>query len=81
MSNKVIWTIIALMTLSLIGLTSFQVYWINNAIKLSDERFNKDVHESLNTVAHKLERKELATVAVNNNFVWFQDKIRLNYSV
>ena len=73
MSNKVIWAIIALMTLSLVGLTSFQVYWINNAIKLSDERFNKDVHESLNRVAHKLERKELATVAVNNNFVVFSE--------
>lgn len=63
MSNRVIWTIIALMTLSLIGLTSFQVYWINNAIKLSNERFNKDVHESLNRVAHKLEKNELVEVA------------------
>lgn len=71
MSNKVIWTIIALMTLSLIGLTSFQVYWINNAIKLSNERFNKDVHESLNMVAHKLERSELANVALKSNYFFF----------
>ena len=73
MSNKVIWTIIALMTLSLIGLTSFQVYWINNAIKLSDERFNKDVHESLNRVAHKLERSELANVAMKSNVFFFNN--------
>lgn len=71
MSNKVIWTIISLMTISLIGLTSFQVYWINNAIKLSDERFNKDVHESLNMVAHKLERTELAKVAMKSNYFFF----------
>lgn len=73
MSNKVIWTIISLMTLSLIGLTSFQVYWINNAIKLSNERFNKDVHESLNMVAHKLERRELAKVAVKSNYFFIND--------
>lgn len=73
MSNRVIWTIITLMTLSLIGLTSFQVYWINNAIKLSDERFNKDVHESLNMVAHKLERGELANVALKSNIFFFNN--------
>ncbi len=73
MSNKVIWTIITLMTISLIGLTSFQVYWINNAIKLSDERFNKDVHESLNSVAHKLARGELANVALKSNIFFFSN--------
>lgn len=67
------------MTVSLIGLTSFQVYWINNAIKLSNERFNKDVHESLNQVAHKLERNELANIAYND-FVFFEDtSITVNY--
>ena len=79
MSNRVVWIIISLMTVSLIGLTSFQVYWINNAIKLSNERFNKDVHESLNQVAHKLERHELATIAYND-FVFFEDtSITVNY--
>ncbi len=70
MNNKVIWTIISLMTISLIRLTSFQVYWINNAIKLSNERFTKDVHESLNIVAHKLERSELVDVAIKSEFVF-----------
>lgn len=60
------------MTVSLIGLTSFQVYWINNAIKLSNERFSRDVHESLNQVAHKLERHELANIAYKN-YVFFED--------
>ncbi len=73
MNNKVIWIIISLMTLSLIGLTSFQVYWINNAVKLSNERFNKDVHESLNMVAYKLERNELANVALKNSFYFITD--------
>ena len=72
MSNRVVWIIISLMTVSLIGLTSFQVYWINNAIKLSNERFSRDVHESLNQVAHKLERHELANIAYKN-YVFFED--------
>ncbi len=78
MNNKVIWAIISLMTVSLIGLTSFQVYWINNAIKLSNERFNKDVHESLNMVAYKLERNELANVALKNNVFFFSDDSSTN---
>jgi two-component system, OmpR family, phosphate regulon sensor histidine kinase PhoR len=59
------------MTLSLIGLTSFQVYWINNAIQLSNERFNKDVHESLNRVANKLEQSELLDVAVKSEIIFY----------
>jgi len=73
MNNRVIWIIITLMTMSLIGLTSFQVFWINNVIKLSNERFNKDVHESLNMVAYKLERNELANVALKSNIFFIND--------
>ncbi len=73
MNNRVIWIIITLMTLSLIGLTSFQVFWINNVIKLSNERFTQDVHESLNMVAYKLERNELANVAFKSNIFFIND--------
>ena len=79
MSNRVVWIIISLMTVSLIGLTSFQVYWINNAIKLSNERFNKDVHESLNQVAHKLERSELANLAHQNMFFFEDTSVTVSY--
>jgi len=80
MSNRVIWTIITLMTMSLVGLTSFQVYWINNVIKLSNERFNKDVHESLNQVAYKIEQNELARVAIKNNFVYYSEDTSITYN-
>ena len=51
------------MSIALVGLISFQLYWINNAIRLSQERFEKDVFESLHVVADKLERKEMMMVA------------------
>ena len=51
------------MSIALVGLISFQLYWINNAIHLSQERFEKDVFESLHVVADKLERKEMMMVA------------------
>jgi len=46
------------MSLALLGLTSFQLYWINSAIRLNRERFESDVHESLNFVVNKLEKQE-----------------------
>jgi len=51
------------MTVALIGLIGFQLYWINNAIGLSTDRFEKDVQESLRNVADKLERNEMLYLA------------------
>jgi len=58
MKKHTIWIIISLMSVALIGLVSFQIYWINSVIKLSNERFVKDVHDSMNMVIHRLERQE-----------------------
>ena len=58
MNRKTIWLIVGLMSVALIGLTSFQLYWINSAIDLNRERFQKDVHESIIVVGEKLTRNE-----------------------
>ncbi len=58
------------MSVALIGLTSFQLYWINNAIKISNERFETDVFETLHLVADKLERNEMMMVA-SNSYAFF----------
>jgi len=50
--------IIGLMGLSMIGLISFQLYWIDNLISANEERFQKDVLDALSAVAGKLERQE-----------------------
>ena len=58
MKKSTIWIVISLMTIALVGLTSFQVYWINNALKVNRERFKQNVHESLQFVVDKLEKDE-----------------------
>ncbi len=51
------------MGLALVGLISFQMYWINNAINISEERFKQDVHEALNNVSVQLEQQEVVYTA------------------
>jgi len=53
------------MALALIGLISFQMYWINNAINISEDRFKKGVQDALNAVSDKLERQEIVYAAAN----------------
>ena len=70
MSKNTIWLLISLMAIALIGISSFQVYWISNVIQLSKERFDKDVLASMQIVAERLERNEMVTVATNS-FAFF----------
>lgn len=60
------------MSVALIGLIGFQLYWINNAISLRNDRFEKDVQESLRNVAQKLEKNEMLFIASKNDF-WVYD--------
>lgn len=55
------------MGVSLIGLVSFQLYWINSSLMISEERFKQDVHQALNNVAAKLEQQE-ALFTISNSF-------------
>jgi len=69
MSRKMIRTIIALMSLAMIGLIGFQAYWINNAIDVSHVKFNQNVHEALNHIVTNLEKREVyyaASKQINN---------------
>ncbi len=65
MTQSTLKWIIVLMALALIGLISFQMYWINNAINVSEDSFKKDVHDALNSVSNKLEQQEIVYTAVN----------------
>lgn len=62
------------MSVALIGLTSFQVYWINNAIKLNKEAFNETVLSSLRQVVSNLERKEVAKAASTSLIAIYSDE-------
>jgi len=51
--------IIALMTVALIGLVASQVYWINHARRVAQERFDQRVQDALQAVVHNLQREEV----------------------
>jgi len=50
--------VVTLMSLALLGLISFQWYWIDSVVRANEERFKKDVIEALHTVSEKLEKQE-----------------------
>ncbi len=47
------------MCLSMIGLITFQWYWIREALAAQNDRFNDKVAEAVQNVAHKLEKQEI----------------------
>ena len=48
------------MTVSLIGLIGIQVYWINNAVKLREQKFQTTVNEVLGDVVYQYEKLKTA---------------------
>jgi two-component system, OmpR family, phosphate regulon sensor histidine kinase PhoR len=66
MNKLTIRWIIALMSVSLLGLIFFQLYWIKSAIEVGEERFRQDVYEVLNMVANKVEKKEALIIAFDD---------------
>ena len=58
MGKKIFVLIVVLMSISLIGIISVQLYWINNAIESKDLQFNGDVIKALARVSERLEIKE-----------------------
>jgi len=63
MTKKTIRTIVILMTLTMISLISYQVYWIDNAIRINDVQFSQNVHEALSKVVARLEKNEVYRTA------------------
>ena len=63
MSRKKIRFIIGLMALALVGLVSFQMYWINMAVAVKNEQFGQSIHEALEAVAKGLEKQEILYLA------------------
>jgi len=51
---------VILMTVSLVGLIGIQVYWINNAVKLREQKFQATVNEALGDVVYQYEKLKTA---------------------
>src|SRR5688572_9605779 len=49
-----------LASLALAGLIAIQVYWVNNAITIGEERFEQSVNEALNNVVKRMEKLSAA---------------------
>ncbi|MFZ1749319.1 MAG: HAMP domain-containing sensor histidine kinase [Saprospiraceae bacterium] len=54
MSKKAIWSIIIIMTLSLIGVGVIQYFWVKRAVDLDEKNFNDKVTIALNNVKKRL---------------------------
>lgn len=65
MRNSKINTIIILVTISVMLLISVQIYWIVNVIKIENEKFERNVQESLKTVSEKIDKTEAAKLLSN----------------
>ncbi len=46
------------MSLASFGLMGFQLYWVKNAVRINNERFEQNVHQALSNTVDKLEKGE-----------------------
>ncbi|WP_460543441.1 sensor histidine kinase [Echinicola sediminis] len=65
MSKTKMKIIILLMSLACLGLVAFQYYWVANAIKINQERFEQNVYQSLAASITKLEKGETSDIILN----------------
>ncbi|MFK5879402.1 MAG: HAMP domain-containing sensor histidine kinase [Flavobacteriaceae bacterium] len=54
------------MSISLVGIISVQVFWIKNAIELSENQFTSDVKSSLIQVSENISERELSNFYLKN---------------
>lgn len=58
MNRSTLRWVIGIMSLALVGLVAFQLFWIDTLVRANEERFRKDVIDALQQVSEKLERQE-----------------------
>ncbi|MBS9523557.1 HAMP domain-containing histidine kinase [Litoribacter ruber] len=58
--------VIVLMSIATLGLVAFQYYWVNDALKINQERFEQNVYQSLASTVDKLEKSEAKDMFLNN---------------
>lgn len=62
MSKSKMKLIILLMSLASLGLIGFQYYWVTNALRINEERFEQNVYQSLASTIELLEKGETSDV-------------------
>jgi len=86
MNKKIITILIVLMGISILGIIAVQLVWMNNAIRVKNELFNRSVNEALISTTEKLE--DIHNFGVVNQMVfsdsihWLEDHdINLNHDI
>ncbi|MBK7105189.1 MAG: HAMP domain-containing histidine kinase [Ignavibacteriae bacterium] len=64
MKEKSLKIIIALITFAVVGLIAIQFYWVNLALKLEEEKFNKNVGNALNDLVRTIEDRETSKILI-----------------
>ena len=59
MNKKVFALLLALMTLSLLGIIFVQGYWISNSYRTNDKQFSINVKQILTTISRAIQRREI----------------------
>ncbi|TAE32073.1 MAG: sensor histidine kinase, partial [Candidatus Kapaibacterium sp.] len=59
MKKRSIWTILALMSIALLGVIAVQVYWLARAAHLEERLFKERVNQAMERVARQLEAREM----------------------
>lgn len=65
MSKHRITLIVVLMSLASFGLMGFQYYWVRNAIRINQERFDQNVLQALSGTIEELEKGETSDVLLS----------------
>ncbi|MBK9564608.1 MAG: HAMP domain-containing histidine kinase [Saprospiraceae bacterium] len=77
MTKNAIWTIIIIMTLSLVGVGVIQFFWIKRAVDLDEKNFNDKVTLALNNVKKRL----ISDAETEAEQLFYEKKIREPKSV
>ena len=62
MQKRVLYSLIALMSLSLAGIVMVQIYWIINSVKDKEDQFSLVVSQTLVSVSSELDNREVEKV-------------------
>ncbi|WP_425659321.1 sensor histidine kinase [Tenacibaculum ascidiaceicola] len=76
MGKKIFILIVVLMSISLIGIISIQVYWINDAIKNKKEQFKNNVKIALARTSENIKEREYLEFQQNYKDYFENDKFR-----
>lgn len=71
MNKKIFTGLVILMGISILGIIAVQLVWMNNAIRVKNELFNRSVYEALNNTAKKLEERH--DLGIVNRMVFSDD--------